>query len=72
MEGLQWKDQVSLDSLVYLGQVKWQLLNLSVVVLPQISQKLGVSRSSQVYRDSLTAQTSRPADTVDVLRSTGR
>ena len=55
------------QSFIDFGEVHWQFVDLRVVELAQLHQKVSVTRSYEVDGHSLPAETTRTTDTMDVL-----
>ena len=60
-----------IDSFHDLAEVKWQFLDLGIVVLSEVGQELSVSGGDEVDSDSLSSEPARSTDSVDVLGSVG-
>ena len=56
-----------MGSFIDLGQVHWEFVNLSVVVLLELDQEVGVSRSHEVDGHTLSTETTGSTDTMDVF-----
>ena len=60
------------QSIIDFGQVHGELFDLSIVVLSEVDQELGVSGSHEVDGHSLSSESSGSTDSVDVLGGVGR
>lgn len=54
-------------SVIDLGEIHGEFFDLGVVELSEVSQELGISSSNEVDGNSLSAETSRTTDTMDVF-----